>query len=318
MIRRDTIAGMTLRVVFMGSPEFALPSLEQLAEHYTVVGVVTQPDRPSGRGMVLTPPPIKGLADRLGIATIQPVKLREAAAWEQLQAWAPDLIVVTAFGQILRQNVLSLPPHGCINVHASLLPRWRGAAPIQAAILHGDATTGVTIMRMDAGVDTGPTLAQRAEMIRPEDTTATLSTRLAELGAQLLVETLPGYLSGQIQPQPQPENGVTRAAMIQKEEGLLDFEQPAQALAWKVRAFFPWPGTFFPWQGGMLKVHRVHTVPGQGGAPGTRQIVQGYPALSCGEGWLVLDEVQPPGKKPMSGDIFLRGARQWSGKGPSQ
>lgn len=310
-IHRDTIASMSLRVVFMGSPEFALPSLERLAEHYTVVGVVTQPDRPSGRGMVLTPPPIKCLADRLGIATIQPVKLREPSAWEQLQAWAPDLIVVTAFGQILRQNVLSLPPHGCINVHASLLPRWRGAAPIQAAILNGDTTSGVTIMCMDAGVDTGPTLAQREEIIRPDDTTATLSARLADLGAQLLVETLPGYLSGQIQPQPQPETGITRAAMIQKEAGLLDFEQPAQALAWKVRAFTPWPGTFFPWQSGMLKVHRAHAVPAQGGVPGAHQVVQGYPALSCGEGWLVLDEVQPAGKKPMPGDVFLRGMRQW-------
>jgi methionyl-tRNA formyltransferase len=302
---------MNYRVVFMGSPEFALPCLQRLAEHFSVVGVVTQPDRPAGRGMQLTPPPVKLLADRLRIAAIQPARLREPAAWEQLQAWQPDLIVVTAFGQILRQNVLDLPRYGCINVHASLLPRWRGAAPIQASLLHGDPQTGVTIMRMDAGVDTGPLLAQRVEPILPEDTAATLAERLSHLGADLLVETLPGYLEGTIRPQPQDDSQATRAAMIQKEEGLLDFSAPAQVLAWKVRAFNPWPGTFFPWQEGMLKVHRAHPAEGQGAAPGERQMIQGKPAVRCGQGWLVLDEVQPPGKKAMPGEVFLRGARQW-------
>jgi methionyl-tRNA formyltransferase len=301
---------MTLRVVFMGSPEFALPSLERLAERYSVVGVVTQPDRPAGRGMVLTPPPIKLLTDRLGIPSIQPERLRVPEAWAQLQAWQPDLIVVTAFGQILRQNVLDLPRHGCINVHASLLPRWRGAAPIQAALLNGDAETGVTIMRMDAGVDTGPVLAQRKELIHPEDTTATLGERLARLGADLLVETLPGYLSGEIQPQSQNEGLATRASMLKKEEGQLDFSQKASDLAHKVQAFNPWPGTFFTWQGTLIKVHHAHPVPGEG-EPGQHQVFSGFPAIVCGSGWLVLKDVQPAGKKSMPGEVFLRGARDW-------
>jgi methionyl-tRNA formyltransferase len=295
----------------MGSPEFALPSLEKLAELYSVVGVVTQPDRPAGRGMALTPPPIKRLADRLGIPAIQPERLRVPEAWEQLQAWQPDLIVVTAFGQILRQNVLDLPRLGCINVHASLLPRWRGAAPIQAALLNGDHVTGVTIMRMDAGVDTGPMLAQARELIRPEDSAVTLGERLARLGANLLIETLPGYLSGEILPRAQDDSLVTRAPMLKKEEGQLDFSQPAERLAYKVQAFNPWPGTFFPWQNGLLKVHRAHGVPGEGGEIGQHQVAGGFPAVVCGDGWLVLDEVQPAGKKAMPGDVFLRGAREW-------
>lgn len=304
-----------MRVVFMGSPEFALPSLTRLAEQYSVVGVVTQPDRPAGRGMVLTPPPIKRLAQALGIATIQPLKLREPAAWEQLQAWQPDMIVVTAFGQILRPNVLDLPRYGCINVHASLLPRWRGAAPIQAAILNGDDRSGVTIMRMDPGVDTGPILAQRPEPILPEDTTETLSRRLAEAGAGLLVDVLPRYLSGELQPRPQPEEGVTRASMIRKEDGLIDFQQPAQTLAWKVRAFQPWPGTFFLWAGIPLKVLRAHALEQGAGLPGEARVYQNLPAVATGSGWLVLDEVQPSGKKAMPGEVFLRGARQWLEKG---
>ena len=311
----DTINPMTINVVFMGSPEFALPSLKRLAGQYAVIGVVTQPDRPAGRGMVLTQPPIKLLAQELGIATIQPVKLREPAAWEQLQAWQPDLIVVTAFGQILRQNVLDLPRFGCINVHASLLPRWRGAAPIQAALLNGDQVSGVTIMRMDAGVDTGPILHQREEPIRPEDDAETLANRLARLGADLLVETLPRYLSGELHPHLQDENGVTRAGMIRKEDGRLDFNQPAQALAWKVRAFRPWPGTFFILAGNPLKVLRAHAVPQAGGLPGEKQVYQTLPAVATSAGWLVLDEVQPSGKKAMGGDIFLRGTRQWLERG---
>jgi methionyl-tRNA formyltransferase len=302
---------MSLRVVFMGSPEFALFSLERLAEHYSVVGVVTQPDRPAGRGMTLTPPPVKLLADRLGLPTIQPTRLREPAAWEQLQAWQPDFIAVTAFGQILRPNVLDLPRFGCINVHASLLPRWRGAAPIQAALLHGDEVTGVTIMRMDAGVDTGPMLAQREEPIFADDHAASLGARLARLGADLLVETLPAYLDGRLLPQAQDHEKATQAAMIRKEEGLLDFEQPAQALAWRVRAFQPWPGAFFAYQNGLLKVRRAHAESGQDGPPGTRRVQGGLPAVNCAAGRLVLDEVQPPGKKPMAGDVFLRGARGW-------
>ncbi len=216
---------MMPRTVFMGSPEFALPTLKALAERYPVVGVVTQPDRPAGRGNVLTPPPVKVLAQQLGLEVFQPEKLRTPEAKEKLRSWNPDLIVVAAFGQILRQEVLDLPPFGCINVHASLLPRWRGASPIQAAILHGDTVTGVTIMKMDPGIDTGPILAQRTVTIQPEDTAGSLSERLAQEGASLLMEVLPDYLEGRLHPQPQPEEGATYAKMLSKEEGNLRFEE---------------------------------------------------------------------------------------------
>src|SRR5512134_2078708 len=211
------------RVVFMGSPDFALPALKALAEHYDVVGVVTQPDRGSGRGRELKPPPVKTLALELGIPVMQPEKLRLPEAMEQLRAWSPDLIVVAAFGQILKKDVLELPRYGCINVHASLLPRWRGAAPINAAILHGDEATGVTIMKMDVGLDTGPMLSQRSIRLTREDTAGSVFEKLSTLGADLLIETLPDYLSGKLAPVPQQEEGATYAPMLKKEEGRLDF-----------------------------------------------------------------------------------------------
>lgn len=302
---------MSIRVVFMGSPDFALPTLAALEKHYSVVGVITQPDRPAGRGRVLTSPPVKQLAAQLGIDVIQPAKLREPEAQEALKTWSPDLVVVAAFGQILRASVLELPRYGCVNVHASLLPRWRGAAPIQAAILHGDAETGVTIMKMDAGIDTGAILSQRALSIRPEDTAGSLSSRLAEEGANLLVETLPGYLAGGLTPIAQDETRATYASMLTKEQGELDFSKPAEALERQVRAFQPWPGAYAFFQGEMLKVLRAH-VDGSVAVPSQRSIIQNLPAVGTTSGWLVLDEVQPAGKRPMSGDVFLRGARQWT------
>src|SRR5215213_11171157 len=189
----STFATLSTRVVFMGSPDFSLPTLQALAETYDVVGVVTQPDRLSGRGRALKAPPVKTLALELGIPVMQPEKLRLPEAMEQLRAWAPELIVVAAFGQILKRDVLELPPYGCINVHASLLPRWRGAAPINAAILHGDEETGVTIMKMDVGLDTGPMLNQRAIRLRQDDTAGSVFEALSQLGANLLIETLPDY-----------------------------------------------------------------------------------------------------------------------------
>lgn len=298
----------------MGSPDFAVPVLRALTEHFPVVGVVTQPDRPAGRGQVLTPPPVKALAEKLGIEVIQPVKLREPQAMEKLLAWSPDLIVVAAFGQILRQAVLDLPRHGCINVHASLLPRWRGAAPIQAAILNGDPLTGVTIMKMDAGIDTGAILSQAEIAIHPEDTTGTLLPRLAEAGARLLIETLPGYLSGQIQPKKQDEAQATYAPMIRKEEALLDLTKTADALSRQVRAFQPWPGTFIYYQENILKILKAHSAQGDC-QPGERKVVTGLPALGTGDGWLVLDMVQPAGKKSMPGKAFLAGTRFWATAG---
>lgn len=302
---------MSIRIVFMGSPDFAVPSLRKLAEHYPVIGVVTQPDRPAGRGRVLTPPPVKVLAQALGIETIQPEKLKDPQAQARLHDWSPDLIIVAAFGQILRKSVLELPPYGCINVHASLLPRWRGAAPIQAAILHGDAQTGATIMRMDPGIDTGPILTQRALDIHPEDSAGSLSERLAEAGADLLIETLPGYLDGSIQPRAQEEEPATYAPMLSKESGLLDFTQPAAALERLVRAMIPWPGAYMDWLGQPLKIHHACVADGGCKQPGRRCVIDGFPAVGTSQGCLVFEEVQPAGKRPMPGRDFLRGTRQW-------
>ncbi len=295
----------------MGSPDFALPALRLLAQTYRVVGVVTQPDRASGRGRELKAPPVKSLAQNLNIPVIQPERLREPEAMAQLKAWNPDLIVVAAFGQILKKDVLELPQHGCINVHASLLPRWRGAAPINAAVLAGDEETGVTIMKMDVGLDTGPMLAKRSLRIKPDDTTGTLIGALSTLGADLLIETLPGYIDGMITLEPQPEDGVTYAPMLKKEDGRLDFEKPAVESERRIRAMNPWPGAWFEWNGNPLKVMRGAVGKTKNSKPGLRLIVEGRPAVSCSDGVLILEEVQPPGKKIMSGKAFLSGARNW-------
>jgi methionyl-tRNA formyltransferase len=304
------------RIVFMGSPEFALPVLQGLTDRYPIVGVVTQPDRPAGRGRALTPPPVKVLAQSLDLPLIQPRRLREPEPLAQLQAWHPDLIVVAAFGQILRSDVLDLPAHGCLNVHASLLPRWRGAAPVQAALLHGDVETGVTIMRMGPGLDTGPIVSQRPLVILPEDTAASLGERLARLGADLLIETIPTYLEGRLEPRPQDEQQATYFPTVKKEDGLLDFNQPALSLARRVRAFNPWPGAYTLWGDQILKIHRAHPVQETLGPAGQALVYQGLPAFGTAQGLLVLDEVQPSGRRSMPGAAFLRGARDWPG-GPS-
>jgi methionyl-tRNA formyltransferase len=303
---------MEPRIVFMGSPEFALPCLEALADNYPVVGVVTQPDRPAGRGRQLNPPAVKTLAQSRDLPVIQPRRLREPEAMDRLRTWRPDLIVVAAFGQILPPAVLEIPAFGAINVHASLLPRWRGAAPVQAAILNGDQTSGITIMQMDPGLDTGPILNQATEPIKSGDTAATLSQRLATLGAQTLLETIPAYLRGDLQPIPQDKTQATYAPMLKKSDGELILKESAKAIARKVRAFNPWPGTFITWNGQMLKIHRAHPVSTQSDLPpGKTTLYQEGPALTTGEGLLVLDEVQPAGKKPMPGEVFLHGARHW-------
>jgi len=307
---------MNARIVFMGSPEFALLTLRALAERYLVVGVVTQPDRPAGRGRALKAPPVKTLAQELGIPVIQPRRLKEPEAMAQLRAWEPDLIVVAAFGQILKPEVLELPLRGCINVHASLLPRWRGAAPINAAILHGDAETGVTIMQMDPGLDTGPILAQRAIPIAPDETAGSLSSRLAQLGAELLLDTLPPYLKGEITPQPQDDSQATYAPMLSRADGELDFNQPAEALARRVRAFHPWPGTYTLWQGKRLKILRARAENATSPGVGVFTILPGLPAIGTAEGLLVVEEIQPAGKRPMPGEVFIRGARDWQTNEP--
>ncbi len=294
----------------MGSPDFSLPTLRALADIYDVVGVVTQPDRALGRGRELKAPPVKTLALELGIPLMQPEKLRQPETMEQLRAWNPELIVVAAFGQILRKDVLDLPRFGCINVHASLLPRWRGAAPINAAILHGDEETGVTIMKMDVGLDTGPILSKRSIRLTRDDTAGSVFEKLSRLGADLLIETLPDYLFGKLTPTPQPEEGMTYAPMIKKEVGRLDFAQDANELERRVRAFNPWPGAYMDFEGANLKIHRAHVEQGNA-AVGQRLVWQNQPAVGSGDGIFVLDEVQPPGKKSMSGKSFLVGARNW-------
>lgn len=303
---------MKIPVVFMGSPDFALPVLTMLAEHYQVRGVITQPDRPSGRGKKLTSPVIKKEADRLGLPVIQPSKLRDPAVLEILKGWTPEVIIVAAYGQILRQDVLDLPKYGCVNVHASLLPRWRGAAPIQAAILAGDSQTGITIMRMDAGLDSGPILSQSAIPITSEDTAGSMSDKLASLGAGLLQETLPGYLAGRVSPRAQDESQVTRAPMLDRQQGEIDFNLESVYLARMVRAYHPWPGCFTTWRGEVLKIHRVHALAARSTTPGSRVIAEGKPAYGTGDGLLVMDELQPAGKRRMSGDEFLRGNRYWA------
>jgi methionyl-tRNA formyltransferase len=299
------------KVVFMGSPDFSLPSLRALAKSYDVVGVVTRPDRASGRGRELKSPPVKLLAHELNLPVIQPEKLRAPEAMEQLRAWEPDLIVVAAFGQILKKEVLELPRYGCLNVHASLLPRWRGAAPINAAILHGDGETGVTIMKMDVGLDTGPILTQKSIRLKRDDTAGSVFETLSHLGADLLIETLPDYLSGKIEPVSQPEQGVTYASTLKKEEGRLDFTRPAEELERRVRAFNPWPGAFMEFDSMILKIHRAHVDEGEARA-GQRLVYRDQPAVGAEGGLLLLDEVQPAGKKPMSGKSFLAGARHWA------
>ena len=294
----------------MGSPEFALPGLRALAQNYQVVGVVTQPDRASGRGREIKMPPVKTLALELAIPVMQPEKLRAPEATEQMRKWSPDLIVVAAFGQILKKDVLDLPRFGCINVHASLLPRWRGAAPINAAILHGDKETGVTIMKMDVGLDTGPMLAKRSIRLSRDATAGSVTETLSHLGADLLIETLPDYLSGKIIPQPQPEQGASYAPMLKKEEGKLDFTRDVHELERQVRAFNPWPGTFMDFDGAFLKIHKAHVEKGNAPA-GQRLILQDQPAVGARDGLLILDEVQPAGKRSMSGKSFLGGARRW-------
>ncbi len=301
---------MTTRLVFMGTPDFAVPTLRALLEApaFQVAGVVTQPDRPAGRGQGLRPSPVKLVAQAAGVPVFQPKTLRTPEAFAQLAAWQPDLIVVAAFGQILRQNVLDLPRHGCVNVHASLLPRWRGAAPIQAAIRAGDTETGVTIMRMDAGLDTGPILAQRAIPITPRETGQSLHDRLALLGAELLLETLPAYLAGTLIPRPQPndESLITYAGQIAKEDGAINWRESAIAIDRLVRAFTPWPGTFTTWNGQLLKIIAGQPVTGMA-EPGVVVPYADTFAIGTGDGLYLPEMVQLAGRKAVKAADFLRG-----------
>lgn len=300
-------------VIFMGTPDFAVPTLQRLIDEHDVIGVVTQPDRPVGRKQQLQQPPIKQVALAQGIPVYQPEKLRKREAIEPLRAMGvPDVYIVAAFGQILPQSVLDIPHHGSINVHASLLPRWRGAAPIQASIREGDAETGVTIMLMDAGLDTGPMLSKRALPIAADETGASLHDKLAAVGADLLSETLPRYLNGEVQPQPQDDALATLAPQIQKQDGEIDWAQSAAHIDQLVRAFTPWPGTYTTWAGARMKILSGSVSAGTA-APGAVIERGGAVAVGTGDGLYVPAQVQLAGSRAVSIEDFVNGRSDFIG-----
>jgi len=303
------------RIAFFGTPPFAVPSLRACQAVGAVVAVVTQPDRPRGRGQHVAPSAVKEVAERAALPVLQPPRLKGTDFGERLRALRLDVAVVAAYGRILPPDVLSAPRLGCLNVHASLLPRWRGAAPIQWAIASGDAETGVCLMQMEAGLDTGPVLALRRTPILPEDTSETLHVRLAELGGELVRDEVPRFLAGTLTPRPQPAEGVTLARMVEKEDGRLDWTRPAVELERRVRAFVPWPSAWTQLGPHLLKVWRAVVVPGSG-PPGTVLAAHGTLDVASGDGALRLLEVQPEGKRRMNAAEFLRGHRLGEGERP--
>ncbi len=298
-----------MRVVFLGTPEFAVPTVDALARAgHEVLAVVAQPDRPAGRGQALRAPATKGWAETRGVPVLQPEKVRDGALAAALAALRPDVLVVTAYGRILGRDLLTLAPLGAVNVHASILPRWRGAAPIQWAVASGDAETGVTIMQMDEGLDTGDVLLVRTLAIGPEETAAALSPRLAALGGEAIVEALPLLAAGALVPVRQDAARHTLAPILEKEHGRLDFTRPAGALAARLRGFTPWPGAFTTLDGKVLKIHAARAVPGDGAAPGTAHAAAGGLQVACGGGSaLLVTELQPEGKRRMAAADFLNG-----------
>jgi methionyl-tRNA formyltransferase len=318
-----------LRVAFAGTPDFAVPALEALlSSGHSVVGVLTQPDRPKGRGRQIAASPVKVAAHAYGIHVSQPKSLKSEAGRAELAAWHPDVLVVVAYGLILPPAALALPRLGCINIHASLLPRWRGAAPIQRAILAGDSDTGVTIMLMDAGLDTGPMLLQKRMPIDPRDTGGSLHDRLATLGAAALLEGLDKLATGTLEPQPQPSAGVTYAAKIDKAEGLIDWSRGAIEIERQVRAFNPWPVAETRLDGEQLRVFAASAedtsrdqpwpsaeVIGEfresaGSEPGTIVAVRDDSVIvQCGSGRLALHRLQRPGRRAVEARDFAHGVQ---------
>ena len=299
-----------MRVVFMGTPDFAVASLNALVNAgHEVAAVVTQPDRPKGRGNKLAFPEVKERALELGFPVHQPDSVKDEAFLELLRGYNPDVIVVVAFGRILPQAVLDLPKYGCVNVHGSLLPQYRGAAPIQRAVLDGLKETGVTTMRMDIGMDTGDMLLQAALPITDEDTTGTMFDKLAVLGGRLLVETLEGLQQGTIQPQKQNEAEATHAARILKEDEVIDWNRPAQTIFCQIRGLAPAPGAYTLWNDQRLKIWKSRVNSKETGkAPGTVvEIGKDYLMVQTGEGCLEILELQPAGKKAMPAKAFCNG-----------
>ena len=304
-----------MRIVFMGAPQFAVPALERLISgEHQVVAVYTQPDRQAGRGRVPSFPPLKRAALEHGLEVRQVESFAEADAVASLAELSPDVIVIAAFGQILPPRVLALPPFGCINLHPSLLPRHRGPTPIPSSILAGDEWTGVSIMLLDEGMDSGPILAQRRVLIAPQDTTDSLTDKLAQMSAQLLEETLPQWLSRSITPQPQPLEGATYTKLISKGDGNIDWQSPAVHIERMVRAYYPWPGCYTTWRGKMLKIVLVAPITGERGEPGrVLTLPRGDVGVQCGEGILRVQGIQLEGKREMTADEFLRGQRDFIG-----
>ncbi|MGH7254133.1 MAG: methionyl-tRNA formyltransferase [Nitrospirales bacterium] len=312
-----------MRVVYMGTPDFAVPSLGALLRSsHEVVGVVTQPDRPKGRRNTLTPPPVKLVCRRAGLPCVQPTKMKDPAFLDQLKAWKPDLIAVAAFGRILPPVILSLPPKGCVNVHGSLLPKYRGAAPIQWAIINGERETGITTMLMDEGMDTGAILLQAPVPIAPDDTAGSLSPTLAEVGARLLIDTLAGLEAGRLTPRKQDDGLATMAPLLKKEDGLIDWSLSASAIANRVRGLSPWPGAYtFAGEDRWTITHAVAAEgtsalstasPGllPGTVPGTvvDATKQGL-FVATGQGVVAIQELQPASGKCMTAAQYLAGHR---------
>jgi methionyl-tRNA formyltransferase len=302
-----------MRLIFMGTPELAAVSLRRLiaTPEFQIAAVVTQPDQPKGRGLKLTPSPVKEVALQSNLPVLQPQRAREENFIQQLAELKPDLIAVAAYGQILPKAILDLPRFGCLNVHTSLLPKYRGAAPIQHSILNGDAETGVTIMKMDVGLDTGDILTQERTPIEPSDNSQTLHDRLANLGADLLARTIPQFVSGAVQPRPQPAEGVTHAAKIKKQDGEIDWRQPARIIWNRVRALVPWPGAFTHLSAQphphLLKIWTAEPMD-RSGAPG--QILQADKhgiIVGCGAGALKISSLQREGGRRLTAAEFLAG-----------
>lgn len=298
-------------VIFMGTPQFAVPSLRALSAGPYRITVVTQPDRPAGRGGKLTPPPVKLAAEELGLPILQPPTLKDPDLRAHLTSLSPEVTVLVAYGEYIAPSLLDLPRRSSINLHPSLLPRWRGSTPIQAAILAGDTETGISIIRMDRGLDTGPILSQRRVPINPNETTPELSDRLAQIGADLLAETLPLWLRGELQEQPQTEEGATLTHVLKKEDGLINWHTPAEQIARQVRAFQPWPGAYTYWQGRLLKVRRAMLAPIEDiDTPGTVAVSPSKKLLvHTTDGALELLEVQLEGKPPVEARALLAGYR---------
>jgi len=306
-----------MRIVFMGTPEFALPSLEALlVSEDQVVGVVTQPDRPKGRGHELAPPPVKLVAQRAGIPFLQPLKIRTVEFLESLAAWQPDLIAVTAFGRILHAPILNLPPMGCVNVHGSLLPKYRGAAPVQWAVINGETETGITTMLMDEGMDTGAMLLQERIPILRDDTAGTVAPRLAELGGRLLVETIKRLKTGAIAPRAQDSTRVTMAPLLKKEDGIIDWTASAQSIANRVRGMSPWPGAYTFHGQERWNIWKAVAIQEPAQAPPGTILTSSKQSLrvATGNGVLELFEIQTANSKRMSVGQFLAGHRISSGE----